>query len=435
MNGLQVFRPLNAHTDLVYSGKNGVSKLQQELVTKFRDELQVLLNEANGFLTQASAAPTPAEAIALLKRAEPLVSTNFFSGTDVAAFTTDVAARRDTFANYVTALTTFINHEHLTLAAQLDELLALAEPVALAALTTRKLEVAEVKNRTLVLAQDLLRAATELTTKAGALIGQGEALARTTPEEILTACRYLLGEDFQLLPRFQLPVAVFSELSDAYTVRESLLDYQRNDLGEPFPVDTWLHGLARVRPFLGHWERLQLYSEDYPGAQELDCVPLQFPLRENDTWLGLEFPDTYELTEERLLYSAHYARAGGPTANLFCGLLLDEWTEVIPVREEDTGLAFYFDQPATEPAQTWLLALPSTFTGSWNWEELMDCLHEGLDLARLRAVEPRTFEDTAYSHLLPTTVSTVTTRSVTTQLNYAAVNGVLLNTTVSDGSN
>jgi hypothetical protein len=137
----------------------------------------------------------------------------------------------------------------------------------------------------------------------------------------------------------------------------------------------------------------------------LDCVPLQLPLLDNDSWLGLQFPDTYELDEERLLYSAHYARTGGPASNLFCGLLIDEWTEVIPVRQEDTGLAFNFDQPATEPAQTWLLALPSEFSGSWKWDDLIACLHEGLDLAQLRAVEPKTFENTAYSHLLPTSTN------------------------------
>jgi hypothetical protein len=432
---LQSFRPLNAHTDLAYSGKHGVSNFQKNLVTGFRDELQLLLDDADGFLALSGTAATPEEALVLLKRVEPLVSTTFFTGADVVAFAADVTTRRAAFASYVAALTAFINKEHATLGAQLDELIALAQPVALAALTTRKLDVIEARSRTLVLVQDLLRAATELTTKAAALMGQGDAVARTRPESVLKACRYLLGEDFQVLPRFQLETESYNELSNAYAGRDSLLDYQRNDLGEPFPVDTWLNGLARVRPFLGHWERLQLYSEDYPGAKELDCVPLQLPLLDNDTWLGLEFPGTYELTEERLLYSAHYARTGGPTSNLFCGLLIDEWTEVIPVREEDTGLAFNFDQPASEPAQTWLLALPTEFTGSWNWGDLIACLHEGLDLARLRAIEPKTFEGTAYSHLLPTTVATVTTRSVTTQLNYAAVNGVLLNTTITDASN
>ncbi|MFK8163974.1 MAG: hypothetical protein AB8H12_16125 [Lewinella sp.] len=432
---LQSYRPLNAHTDLAYSGKHGVSNLQKELATKFRDELQVLLNEADDLLTQAGTAPTPEEEIAFLKQVEPLVSTTFTTETDPAVFNADVTSRRGTFASYVTSLTMFIDKEHTTLGAQIDELIVLADPVTLAALTTRTLDISEVRSRALVLAQDLFRAATELTEKAAVLIGQGEALARATPAEVLKACRFLLGEDYQVLPRFQLREDAFNELSNAYSVRDSLLDYQRNDIGEPFPVDTWLNGLARVRPFLGHWERLQLYSEDYPGAKELDCVPLQLPLLDNDSWLGLEFPATYELDEERLLYSAHYARTGGPASNLFCGLLIDEWTEVIPVREEDTGLAFNFDQPATEPAQAWLLALPSEFTGSWNWEDLLACLHEGLDLARLRAVEPKTFEDTAYSHLLPTTVSTVTTRNVTTQLNYAAVNGVLLNTNLTDASN
>lgn len=431
---LQPFRPLNAHTDLAYSSKHRLSNLQKEAIQAFRDQLQELLVEANGHLLAAAAAP-PVESVSLLKLAEPLVSTTFSTETDVTVFTTDLTTRRNDFADYVAALTAFVDHEPASLLEQLDGFLLLTASARLAPLTTRQPETSEVRNRVLLLAQDLLRAATELTAKGTLLVNQGDAIPLTTPEAVLQACRKLLGEDFQLLPRFTLKVQAFDELSNAYAARESLLDYQRNTLGEPFPVETWLHGLARVRPFLGSWERLQLYSEDYPGGQELDCVPLQLPLLDDDSWLGLEFPPDYALTEERLLYTAHYAGTGVPATNTFCGLLIDEWTEVIPTREEDTGLTFHFDQPATEPAQTWLLALPTTFTGAWKWEDLIACLHEGLDLAQLRAVEPKTFEDTAYSHLLPATVSTVTTRPVTTQLNYAAVNGVLLNTNLTDVTN
>lgn len=433
-NRLQTFRPLNAHTDLAYSARHGISNLQREVIGKFYADLVSLLAEADDYLSQAAAAATPEETIALLKRVEPLVSTNFFTGTDVVVLTADVSARRDAFAAYLDDLAAFVPRNHASLRVMTEEFLLLTSETILTPLTTRRVDVTEVRNRILVLGQDLLRAAGELAGKAGVLIPRADDLLGPTYADVLAATRQLLGEDFQLLPRFSLPEPAFDELSTAYADREQLLEYQRNDLNEPFPVETWLHGLARVRPFLGRYERLQLYTEDYPGKQELTCVPLQFPWRADDRWLGLEFPEDYPLDEERLLYTAHYARPAGPTANLFCGLLVDEWTEVIPVREEDTGLTFHFDQPATEPPQSWLLALPTEFTGSWDWDDLVGCLHEALDLARLRAIEPRTVENEGYSHLLPTTVSTVTTRPVTPQLNFAAVNGVPLNFTVSHGS-
>ncbi|MEO0626694.1 MAG: hypothetical protein AAFY91_06875, partial [Bacteroidota bacterium] len=100
--------------------------------------------------------------------------------------------------------------------------------------------------------------------------------------------------------------------------------------------------------------------------------------------------------------------------------------EFIPAREEDTGLTFHFDRPNNEPPQTWLLALPESFKGGWAWEELIACLHEALDLAKLRAIEPESFADTAYSHLLPTTVASSSTSPVIASLNYAAINGVQL---------
>jgi hypothetical protein len=126
------------------------------------------------------------------------------------------------------------------------------------------------------------------------------------------------------------------------------------------------------------------------------------------------------------LYTAHYGY-GAPfdaTAPLHCGVLVDEWTEVIPRTEETTGIAFHYDRPNTEPPQTLLLALPADFTGSWDWQDLVDTLHETLDLARKRAVEPRHVDDTAYARFLPATLSSVTRYPIFQMLNLAFNNSV-----------
>jgi hypothetical protein len=65
-----------------------------------------------------------------------------------------------------------------------------------------------------------------------------------------------------------------------------------------------------------------------------------------------------------------------------------------------------------------LMVTPSEFTGQWTWEEVVESLHETLDLAKLRALEPDHIDQTGYARFLPATVATMTVHPVTMFLNY-----------------
>jgi hypothetical protein len=136
-------------------------------------------------------------------------------------------------------------------------------------------------------------------------------------------------------------------------------------------------------------------------------VPLQLPYGAGEPWLALEIPPDYQIDSDRLLYSADFAEPFDTTRPV-CGLLVDEWTEVIPGTEETTGIAFHFDRPNAEPPQTWLLALPALHDGAWSWEELLGAVIDALDSAKLRALEPVHLDSTPYSWFLPATVSAYT---------------------------
>jgi hypothetical protein len=138
-----------------------------------------------------------------------------------------------------------------------------------------------------------------------------------------------------------------------------------------------------------HFENAVLLSGAF-GKNEPALRPVQLPFRAGEDWLALEFDPNNTantLETERLLYTAHYSEAFAP-ANWQCGLLVDEWTEVVPQKEEVTGLTFHFDRPNAEPPQAWLLATPASFTGEWKWDDLVGALNQTLDDARTRAVEP-----------------------------------------------
>jgi hypothetical protein len=134
------------------------------------------------------------------------------------------------------------------------------------------------------------------------------------------------------------------------------------------------------------------------------------------------------LEDDNLLYSAYFgAGAEIDTAvpeTTYSGLLLDEWVEVVPTDQTTTGLAFHFSRPNSEAPQAILLVTPPAHKGNWEWQDLVDTLHETLDFARLRAVEPAQLDRTALSPLLPAVLSAVTMFPITAMLNFAFNNNI-----------
>lgn len=248
----------------------------------------------------------------------------------------------------------------------------------------------------------------------------GKELASIKPKEkvkLLTgAAKAIFGEDFQTVPEFNLNEEQGNELQKCLDDQSQLLDYQTNAQSNDFPVDEWLYGVARVREKVAAWENLVMLAEGFKKRLPLDLTPLQLPYVEDDHWLGLEYPEGFEIPSDKLLYTAYMPSFNA--AQPQCGLLVDEWTEVIPAKKETTGMAFHYDRPNSEPAQTMLLVTPAAFTGKWKWTDIVKAMHETLGLAKLRAIEPDHVDKTAYAQFLPATVAAVTTYPVTMALNY-----------------
>jgi hypothetical protein len=237
-----------------------------------------------------------------------------------------------------------------------------------------------------------------------------------------TAGRALLGEDVTLVPEFTFGAAQAAEVANAYAASDTLTDYLQTVKKVAFPVDDWLHGVARVREKLFAWEQAALLAPTLGGTEPV-LSPIQLPFRAGDGWLALEFDPRQELDTERLLYTAHHA-VDPDAAAATCGLLIDEWTEVLPTRDETVGLAFQYDRPGSEPPQTWLLVTPQRIDGAWQWTDLLGALEESLELAKLRAVEPTQVDSTPYARFLPATASAVTLHGLSIAANYSRVNDV-----------
>jgi hypothetical protein len=166
----------------------------------------------------------------------------------------------------------------------------------------------------------------------------------------------------------------------------------------PFPMDTWLQGTAKTRKRVAGLEMVLALS-DVLGCRPPELTPGQLPCAADDYWVGAAYPETFQ-PPRHTLSLVMAGPPADPSADQ-CGLVLDEWTEVIPGREEMTGITFNYNQPNATAPQSLLLAVTPHRTGQWQWDDLVYTLLDTLDLAKLRAVEPDHLDKSLLAQFLP----------------------------------
>ncbi|HEY3726033.1 MAG TPA: hypothetical protein VGL51_02590 [Solirubrobacteraceae bacterium] len=362
-----------------------------------------------------------------------------------------VAARLDPLPADPVTLRSDLDGKRATFAARRDEFQALLTAVlptfsdALAAVQgllpvtdfdSQPFDLSDAQNGAVTLAQDLQRILAGQAAQAGdrrdgatqqLAVFDNAGTAAAQAQALLAAARALLGEQFVVVPEFTLEAGQASEWANAVTAGSTgnLLTYLKTTAAVDFPVEEWLCGAARVRPMVHAWEAAVALGEAF-GGTEPELVPAQFPYEAEASWVAMQFPPDYVLDSNRLCYTAHYSTPFDQSANQ-CGLLLDDWTEVIPGTDRDTGITFNFDRPDNEPPQAILLVTPASATGSWEWDDLVGALNETLDLAKKRAVEPVQVDQTGYTRFLPATVTAATLYGISITTALAAANNVIAN--------
>ncbi len=434
----------------IYDRKAGIYAAIYQKVLGYKKRWEDKQTKYGDLMTEFGNATADGEKIEILQKAERTVSTTYSIPVPTIADYVNilehpVTGKKKAFDDKLAEINAWLGGSFIRFVDLVNELTKLRTGVGsttgrgLEEFDLLTIETEEDERQIIVFAEDLKIQAVKLNTslidKATAV---QELLDRHDAEvnpinkvNLLTEVgKQLFGEEFKIIPEFRLSTEHGSELKKTFDDKDQLLSHQTTDNGVDFPVDNWLYSVARVREKLGYWENVLMLSEGFNNI-ELDLTPLQLPYLNNDTWLGLSFPETYELESDKLLYTAHLNNFD-PTKSQ-CGLLIDEWTEVIPTETETTGLTFQYDQPNTEPPQTMLLVTPSEFKGQWSWQNVVNTLHDTLDLAKLRAVEPVQIDGTSYAQFLPATVSAVTVYPLmTVALNYAVNNGFVVQANINE---
>jgi hypothetical protein len=218
----------------------------------------------------------------------------------------------------------------------------------------------------------------------------------------------VFGQDCLFLPRFRCANA--SEMDLSLAAGPALV-------GDPAAPIRWMQQASRVRTPLAAWRHMSLLAGAL-GRPPASLEVAQLPHEADARWVGLPFSTEAERPESgRLSLVLH--RAAAPAASEpWVGLLIDEWSELIPARTQDTGVAFHYDDPGAEAAQTVLIAVPPTQAPTWDLALLLDTLNETLDLAKIRAVDS---ELVPLGQLLPAIFLTANPRQDTVSTDLHAV--------------
>ncbi|GEK21510.1 hypothetical protein [Cellulomonas xylanilytica] len=204
----------------------------------------------------------------------------------------------------------------------------------------------------------------------------------------LRRLRVLLGPGFVALPRF-----VPSTAADVVASRDhpALLG------GDQLAVEVWLTRMERVREPLGRLG-IALREAEVLGGPAFAPGAAQVPFRSGDVWNALPADHHVDGAVSLALVGAELVAPDREVA----GLLVDEWTEVVPSASETTGVAFRYDPPDLMAPQAILLAVPPVVGEPWTLGTLNQVLVETLEQVHLRAVPPSTLG--AVRQYLPATV-------------------------------
>ena len=164
--------------------------------------------------------------------------------------------------------------------------------------------------------------------------------------------------------------------------------------GDPLESVRWFQRAARVRPGAGRLDSAVMLAEALSGKLLLQFQVAQLPAAAGDKWVAL----AGATSTSRLSLAAFTpapVTAGAPMA----GLMIDEWTEVLPSAQQITGVSFQYTDPLARPPQSILIAVKPDDFPEWTAEAVEGSVLEALDLAKIRAVDPDSLG--ALGHYLP----------------------------------
>ena len=193
-----------------------------------------------------------------------------------------------------------------------------------------------------------------------------------TTAQAVSVFKAIFGEDFRTLPSFT--------PGNGKDLTQTFAKSTAWQGGDPLTSITWFQRIARVRDGAARLDSTMQYAEALNGPL-LDFQIGQLPDLKNEQWVALENPPPGNRLSLACLTTVK------DFTKPIAGLLVEEWVESIPNKEEVTGLTFHYDAPQPRAPQALLLALAPKGVDKWDSTTLENTLRDTLELAKLRAVD------------------------------------------------
>ena len=267
--------------------------------------------------------------------------------------------------------------------ALLDALLALVEVEGPDALPSAGVVLAEHAESVLTHVQARIDAAMAMPVPTPAPVDPGDEPAPGVVEDgaLVRArgmVRILLGNGQPFLPVLQ--------PTDPALIAASLGDRAELIGDDPTVVVSWLHQSALVRPQLDPLSALLVHAEAAGADVGAQLAVVQTPRTPHQRWVALPFGPDGPPPAGSVGLVLH-ATAGLDPATGGAGVIVDSWTDAVPESSETTAVTFHFDAPGSRAPQSMLLAVhPDQNPDRWDFDTLVGCVHEAMDLAQLRTI-------------------------------------------------
>jgi hypothetical protein len=229
--------------------------------------------------------------------------------------------------------------------------------------------------------------ATALMKTSAARLAQGVAMRalavaadpRARAGQLADRMRAVFGQSFVVLPHFNCGTAR-AELASALAASQAVQG------GDGLAANGWFVQHERLREPLARLGACLRGAEVLGAGERLNLSVAQLPFIANERWVGLP-PDAGKTLVASKLSLVMQTTAPIDTAQPLTGLVIDEWTEIVPSASEATAIAFQFAPPDACAPQCLLLVVPPVPGADWTADTLRHVLDETRDLAKLRAVD------------------------------------------------
>ncbi len=192
--------------------------------------------------------------------------------------------------------------------------------------------------------------------------------------------------------QFRTPILIQDPLRPENIAIQTLFA-QEADLGsndeKAVKLADWIYGLSRVNGNTNylrqHFLDLELEQVSDPFAKRLSVFQDQTTGLDN-RWVGYELEEGDSIIDGTRSFALLNAEAI-TNGDSVLGIILDDWTEIVPEDEQVAGIALNHNQPDSEAPNALILAIQPTLKDNWTETSLLDFVQETLNLTSLRAVD------------------------------------------------